>query len=110
MPSGSAISDLQSECGAEETVAVAYVDSKILFPISRSNHTNRGYVFDRRVTNRRVNPGLLRPGHLDQLVDIPSDDVLCVSLRKAALKKTPLAPEVDLNFLGNVLMASLVLI
>jgi len=41
--SPSATSNLQSECDTEQTAAVAYVDSKILFP-TMSNHTNRGSV------------------------------------------------------------------
>jgi len=61
-------------------------------------------VFIIGATNRpdQIDPALLRPGRLDQLIYIPlPDDVSRVSILKAALKKSPLAPEVDLNFLGK---------
>jgi len=61
-------------------------------------------VFIIGATNRpdQIDPALLRPGRLDQLIYIPlPDDVSRVSILKAALKKSPLAPDVDLNFLGK---------
>jgi len=70
-------------------------------------------VFIIGATNRpdQIDPALLRPGHLDQLIYIPlPDDVSRVSILTAALKKSPLAPEVDLHFLERAPMASLVLI
>src|SRR6266540_5546515 len=70
-------------------------------------------VFVIGATNRpdQIDPALLRPGRLDQLIYIPlPDDVSRVSILTAALKKSPLAPEVDLHFLERAPMASLVLI
>jgi transitional endoplasmic reticulum ATPase len=61
-------------------------------------------VFIIGATNRpdQIDPALLRPGRLDQLIYIPlPDDVSRVSILTAALKKSPLAPEVDLHFLGK---------
>ena len=61
-------------------------------------------VFIIGATNRpdQIDPALLRPGRLDQLIYIPlPDDVSRVSILKAALKKSPIAPEVDINFLGK---------
>ncbi len=44
----------------------------------------------------------LRPGRLDQLIYIPlPDELLRVSILKAALNKLPVAPEVNLEFLAK---------
>jgi transitional endoplasmic reticulum ATPase len=46
---------------------------------------------------------LLRPGRLDQLIYIPLPDLPSrLSILKANLRKTPLAKDVDLNFLANI--------
>jgi len=61
-------------------------------------------VFIIGATNRpdQIDPALLRPGRLDQLIYIPlPDDASRVSILKAALKKSPIAPEVDINFLAK---------
>lgn len=55
-------------------------------------------------TNRpdQIDSALLRPGRLDQLIYIPlPDEPGRVSILKAALKKSPVAADVDLNFLAR---------
>ncbi|KAJ3512956.1 hypothetical protein NLJ89_g3225 [Agrocybe chaxingu] len=61
-------------------------------------------VFIIGATNRpdQIDPALLRPGRLDQLIYIPlPDEPSRLSILKAALKKSPVAPEVDLSFLAK---------
>ena len=62
-------------------------------------------VFIIGATNRpdQIDPALLRrPGHLDQLIYIPlPDEPSRLSILKACLKKSPVAPEVDLPFLAK---------
>src|SRR5882757_8638049 len=61
-------------------------------------------VFIIGATNRpdQIDPALLRPGRLDQLIYIPlPDEVSRLSILKACLKKSPVAPEVDLAFLAK---------
>lgn len=55
-------------------------------------------------TNRpdQIDSALLRPGRLDQLIYIPlPDEAGRVSILKAALKKSPIAQDVDLTFLAK---------
>lgn len=61
-------------------------------------------VFIIGATNRpdQLDAALLRPGRLDQLIYIPlPDEPGRVSILKATLKKSPVAPSVDLNFLAK---------
>jgi len=61
-------------------------------------------VFIIGATNRpdQIDPALLRPGRLDQLIYIPlPDEVSRLSILQACLKKSPVAPEVDLAFLAK---------
>ncbi|KAF9026330.1 AAA-domain-containing protein [Hymenopellis radicata] len=61
-------------------------------------------VFIIGATNRpdQIDSALLRPGRLDQLIYIPlPDEVSRLSILKAALKKSPISPEVDLGFLAK---------
>jgi transitional endoplasmic reticulum ATPase len=61
-------------------------------------------VFIVGATNRPdiIDPALLRPGRLDQLIYIPLPDLPSrVSILRAALRKSPLAPDVDLNALAQ---------
>lgn len=61
-------------------------------------------VFVIGATNRpdQIDPALLRPGRLDQLIYIPlPDETSRESILKAALKKSPLAPSIDLRFLAK---------
>ncbi|KAI0766021.1 P-loop containing nucleoside triphosphate hydrolase protein [Irpex lacteus] len=61
-------------------------------------------VFIIGATNRpdQIDPALLRPGRLDQLIYIPlPDQPSRLSILKATLKKSPIAPDVDLNFLAQ---------
>jgi transitional endoplasmic reticulum ATPase len=61
-------------------------------------------VFIIGATNRpdRVGSALLRPGRLDQLIYIPlPDEPSRLSILNACLKKSPVAPEVDLTFLAK---------
>lgn len=45
----------------------------------------------------------MRPGRLDQLIYIPlPDEKSREAILKANLRKSPLAPEVDLNFIAKV--------
>ena len=55
-------------------------------------------------TNRpdQIDSALLRPGRLDQLIYIPlPDEPSRLSILNACLKKSPVAPEVDLTFLAK---------
>jgi len=55
-------------------------------------------------TNRpdQIDPALLRPGRLDQLIYIPlPDEPSRLSILTATLKKTPVAADVDLGFLAK---------
>ena len=61
-------------------------------------------VFIIGATNRpdQIDPALLRPGRLDQLIYIPlPDEPSRLSILNAALRKSPVAPDVDLNFLAK---------
>ncbi|KAH9623251.1 hypothetical protein KSS87_019580, partial [Heliosperma pusillum] len=61
-------------------------------------------VFIIGATNRPdiIDPALLRPGRLDQLIYIPlPDDESRLQIFKAALRKSPIAKDVDLNALAN---------
>jgi hypothetical protein len=61
-------------------------------------------VFIIGATNRpdQIDPALLRPGRLDQLIYIPlPDEESRLSILRAALRKSPVAPDVDLPFLSK---------
>eukprot|EP00055_Hartaetosiga_balthica_P018573 m.134800 g.134800 ORF g.134800 m.134800 type:complete len:809 (+) comp9735_c0_seq1:125-2551(+) len=61
-------------------------------------------VFIIGATNRPdvIDPAVLRPGRLDQLIYIPlPDEASRLGILKANLKKTPLDDNVDLDFLAN---------
>ena len=61
-------------------------------------------VFIIGATNRpdQIDAALLRPGRLDQLIYIPlPDEPSRLSILRACLKKSPVAPEVDLAFLAK---------
>ena len=64
----------------------------------------RKNVFITGATNRpdQIDPALLRPGRLDQLIYIPlPDEPSRLSILRAALRKSPVAPDVDLTFLAK---------
>merc|ERR1740117_1969251 len=61
-------------------------------------------VFIIGATNRPdiIDPAVLRPGRLDQLIYIPlPDEGSRMNILKACLRKSPVAPDVDLEFLGK---------
>lgn len=61
-------------------------------------------VFVIGATNRpdQIDPALLRPGRLDQLLYIPlPDDPSRLSILKANLRKSPVAPDVDLAYIAK---------
>merc|ERR1711871_829098 len=61
-------------------------------------------VFIIGVTNRPdiIDPAIIRPGRLDQLVYIPlSDEASRANILSASLRKSPIAPDVDLGFLAK---------
>ena len=61
-------------------------------------------VFIIGATNRpdHIDPALLRPGRLDQLIYIPlPDEPSRLSILKATLRNSPIAPNVDLGFLSK---------
>ncbi|CAB3404411.1 unnamed protein product [Caenorhabditis bovis] len=61
-------------------------------------------VFIIGATNRPdiIDPAVLRPGRLDQLIYIPlPDEASRLQIFKASLRKTPLAPNLDLNHLAK---------
>lgn len=62
-------------------------------------------VFIIGATNRPdiIDGAILRPGRLDQLIYIPlPDEGSRLSILKANLRKTPIAKDVDLNFLARM--------
>ena len=62
-------------------------------------------VFVIGATNRpdQIDPALLRPGRLDQLIYIPlPDEPSRHSILKAALRKSPIAPDVDVTFMAKM--------
>jgi transitional endoplasmic reticulum ATPase len=62
-------------------------------------------VFIIGATNRPdiIDPALLRPGRLDQLIYIPlPDDGSRRAIFRAALRKSPVAPDVDLELLSKI--------
>jgi transitional endoplasmic reticulum ATPase len=63
-------------------------------------------VFVIGATNRPdiIDPAIIRPGRLDQLVYIPlPDEPSRLSILKATLKKTPVAKDVDLQYIAGIL-------
>ncbi|ORZ24539.1 transitional endoplasmic reticulum ATPase [Absidia repens] len=61
-------------------------------------------VFVIGATNRpdQIDPALLRPGRLDQLIYIPlPDEVSRLSIMKAQLRKSPVAADVDLGLMAK---------
>jgi transitional endoplasmic reticulum ATPase len=61
-------------------------------------------VFIIGATNRpdQIDPALLRPGRLDQLIYIPlPDEPSRLAILEAALRKSPIDPSVDLSFLAK---------
>jgi len=63
-------------------------------------------VFVIGATNRpdQIDPALLRPGRLDQLIYIPlPDEPSRYQILKAALRKSPVAEDVDLAYLAKIL-------
>ncbi|ODV59822.1 AAA ATPase [Ascoidea rubescens DSM 1968] len=62
-------------------------------------------VFVIGATNRpnQIDPALLRPGRLDQLIYVPlPDEPARLSILNAQLRKTPLEPDLDLAQIANV--------
>jgi transitional endoplasmic reticulum ATPase len=61
-------------------------------------------VFIIGATNRpdQIDPALLRPGRLDQLIYIPlPDEKSRLSILNAVLRKSPVSPDVDLEYLSK---------
>jgi transitional endoplasmic reticulum ATPase len=61
-------------------------------------------VFVIGATNRPdiIDPAILRPGRLDQLIYIPLPDLLSrLAILKAALRKSPVAKDVNMEFLAQ---------
>jgi len=61
-------------------------------------------VFIIGATNRPdiIDPAILRPGRLDQLIYIPlPDEGSRMGVLRAVLRKSPVAPDVDLDYLAN---------
>ncbi|TPX36576.1 hypothetical protein SmJEL517_g01279 [Synchytrium microbalum] len=61
-------------------------------------------VFVIGATNRpdQIDPALLRPGRLDQLIYIPlPDQAARTQILQATLRKSPIAKDVDLNFMAS---------
>uniref|UniRef100_A0A9J8C8T2 Transitional endoplasmic reticulum ATPase n=1 Tax=Cyprinus carpio carpio TaxID=630221 RepID=A0A9J8C8T2_CYPCA len=67
--------------------------------------TNKKNVFIIGATNRPdiIDPAILRPGRLDQLIYIPLPDMLSRSaILRANLRKSPIAKDVDLAYLSRI--------
>jgi transitional endoplasmic reticulum ATPase len=66
--------------------------------------TSKKNVFVIGATNRpeQLDNALCRPGRLDTLVYVPlPDEASRISILRAQLRKTPVAPDVDLNFIAS---------
>ena len=66
--------------------------------------SNKKNVFIIGATNRPdiIDPAILRPGRLDQLIYIPlPDDGSRIAILKANLRKSPVAKDVALDFLAK---------
>ncbi|KAK1153863.1 transitional endoplasmic reticulum ATPase-like [Acipenser oxyrinchus oxyrinchus] len=67
--------------------------------------TNKKNVFIIGATNRPdiIDPAILRPGRLDQLIYIPlPDEPSRVAILRANLRKSPIARDVDQNYLAKI--------
>lgn len=67
--------------------------------------TNKKNVFIIGATNRPdiIDPAILRPGRLDQLIYIPlPDERSRVAILRANLRKSPIARDVDQNYLAKI--------
>lgn len=67
--------------------------------------TSKKNVFIIGATNRPdiIDPAILRPGRLDQLIYIPLPDLESrISILKANLRKSPVAPDVDQKYLASI--------
>ncbi|XP_078285772.1 transitional endoplasmic reticulum ATPase-like isoform X2 [Rhinoraja longicauda] len=67
--------------------------------------TNKKNVFIIGATNRPdiIDPAILRPGRLDQLIYIPlPDEKSRMAILKANLRKSPIAKSVDLGYLAKI--------
>ena len=63
-------------------------------------------VFIIGATNRPdiIDPAVLRPGRLDQLIYIPlPDEGSRLNILKAVLRKSPVAPDMDVDYLARTL-------
>lgn len=66
--------------------------------------TSKKNVFVIGATNRpeQLDPALCRPGRLDSLIYVPlPDEAGRLGILKAQLRKTPVAPDVDLNYIAS---------
>lgn len=66
--------------------------------------TSKKNVFVIGATNRpeQLDNALCRPGRLDTLVYVPlPDEASRIGILKAQLRKTPVAPDVDINFIAS---------
>ena len=76
-------------------ILIILIFKKLFYIKSKNNNlgaTNRPEILDE---------ALLRPGRLDQLIYIPlPDHPSRVSILKANLRKTPIASDIDINFLS----------
>ena len=82
--------------------AVDRVLNQILTEMDGMNAKKNVFIIG--ATNRpdQIDPALLRPGRLDQLIFIPLPDrPSCLFILKAAFSKSPAAPNVDLDFLAK---------
>ncbi|KAL5487188.1 hypothetical protein EMCRGX_G019762 [Ephydatia muelleri] len=67
--------------------------------------SNKKNVFIIGATNRPdiIDPAILRPGRLDQLIYIPLPDELSrIAILKACVRKSPIAKDVDLNHIARI--------
>ena len=66
--------------------------------------TSKKNVFVIGATNRpeQLDNALCRPGRLDTLVYVPlPDEASRISILKAQLRKTPIAPDIDINYIAS---------
>jgi transitional endoplasmic reticulum ATPase len=78
--------------------------NKNLTEMDGMNAKKNVFIIGTTVNDRsnQIDPSLLRPGRLDQLIYIPlPDEKSELSILNAALRKSPVAPDVDLVFLAR---------
>jgi transitional endoplasmic reticulum ATPase len=96
------LDSIAKTCGGSSSDAGDRVLSQILTEMDGMNAKKNVFIIG--ATNRpdQIDPALLRPGRLDEHIYIPLPDLTSrLSILKAALRKSPVAPDVGLALLAR---------